>query len=278
MRRSLKLLLIIASMLYLSMAGYLYYAQRSFIYNPPLPHERLKDISTYDLGKTQDVYLTTTDNVKLHAWYHPPTAPCKTIILFLHGNAELLDARKDKIDKLREMGYGFLLLAWRGYGNSEGEPSKEGIYEDAHTAIKFLQGEGYDLATQVIVLGESLGTGVGAHIATIYQFRGLMLLSPYTSIQDMAQAQYPYMPIKYLLTEDLSTVRYMPNIHTPVLVMHGNRDHIIPYQHSEALIHHVPEPKRLIIYDGVRHVDFDTTKIFTEMEDFFGLTCQRSTK
>lgn len=273
MVRYLKFALAFIIFIYLSIVGYMYYAQKNFVYHPP--KSKMPAIAAYDMGETQDIYLTTQDNVKLHAWYHKPQNPCDKIVLFLHGNTGFIDARKDKVNQLREMGYGFLLPAWRGYGNSEGSPSKAGLYEDARTAIKFLQDEGYDLATQVILIGESLGTGVATYMAQHHQFRGLMLLAPYTKIKDLAQEKYPFLPVKHLLEEDFQTVDNLAAVrNTPVLVVHGRKDQVIPCQHSERVVEAVTGEKKLLLYEGVYHVDFDNIKIFAEMEQFFGLNCK----
>jgi pimeloyl-ACP methyl ester carboxylesterase len=265
---NISLLVIIA---YISAAAYLYVYQRKIVYNPPI--ETLHPVSSYSLGQAEDVEIETQDGIRLHAWYHEPNTNCGKLILYFHGNSGILADRKEKLDKLRELGYGFLIPAWRGYGKSEGFPYREGILHDAHAAIKFLKDKGYDLNTQVLLIGESLGSGIASEIALEYQFHGLMLLGAYTSIADMGQYRYPLLPVKPLLTENFSTISNLEQVNIPVLIMHGKRDYIIPVKFAPEIFAAANNPKKLVIYDDVRHTDFNNALIFDEMESFFGWRC-----
>ena len=126
----------------------------------------------------------------------------KTIktILFLHGNAGSLENRIHKINHFKKMNINFLIVSWRGFSGNKGKPTEKGLYNDAKSSVKWLKDKG--LKTEDIILyGESLGTGVAIEIAQNNNFSGIILESPFTSMVDAAKNKYPFFPIKYLLKD-----------------------------------------------------------------------------
>jgi fermentation-respiration switch protein FrsA (DUF1100 family) len=264
MKKMLKKLAAVTAILYLSVIGYLYLEQRSLLYFPLKESLGLKGSN---LGETLEVFLTTPDGVKIQTWYHSPKAG-KPLVIYLHGNSYNLEYRKAKFRELLDMGFGFVAPAWRGFSASEGTPTKEGLYIDARTAIDFAESMGYK-TDDIILIGESLGTGIAVQMATEKHFKGLFLITPYTSISDRAQEIYWYLPVKHLIKDNFISIDKISKINTPVLIVHGDEDDVIPHHHSEKLFKEAQEPKELIIYPGKSHNNLDNNVIFKELKRFF---------
>lgn len=258
-------ILITCIILYLTIVGIVYFSQHEMLYHP---EQQKHELTFYHIDATEEMFLTTADNIKLQVWYRKPDKD-KDIIIFLHGNAGNLENRVDKLTQLAKMGYGFIIPAWRGFGKSEGFPRKEGLIIDAETVITYLKQNAYNLRDQVIMIGESLGTGVATEIAVKYRFKGLFLITPYTSIVDRAGEIYPYLPTQYLTIDNFKVLANISKINQPLFIIHGTDDNVIPYQHAEKIFAKAKEPKKIIIYPGVNHNNYNVEKVFEEMQEYF---------
>ena len=254
------------ALIYAMIFLYVYINQRSLMYHP----EREKyGLAHYAISNTEEIFITTTDGVKLQAWFRKPDNGCDMTI-FLHGNAGSLDDRADKLKQLADMGYGFVIAAWRGFGESAGHPSKEGLYSDARAVINFAQAQGYK-PEDVVMIGESLGTGIATRMANEKRFKGLFLITPYTTIADRARELYPLLPTQSLTNDNYNNIDGVAGIMQPLLIIHGTSDTIVPIQHAEKVYAAALEPKKLIIYPGIGHTNYDKKAVFSEMRDFFGM-------
>jgi uncharacterized protein len=271
MRRLVKKLLALGIVGYFALVSWIYFNQASLMY---FPDKNIGDVSTYNLNNTKEVFLVAEDGKKIQTWYHPAN-PGKPMMIWLHGNSHNLADKSSKFRQLLDMGYGFIAPSWRGFGKSEGAPSKEGLYKDARAAINFLTQIGYQ-PEEAIIVGESLGSGIAVKMATEYKFKGVLLITPYTTIADRAQEIYWYFPLKKLVNDDFSCIAAIDQIDTPLLIVHGTEDTVIPLHHSEALINKAQEPKKLVIYEGKGHNNIDSRKMFSEVDAFFN-TSQANT-
>jgi uncharacterized protein len=242
----------------------LYINQRDMLYH--LDKEKY-GLEYYNIDNTDEITLISSDNTKLQAWYHKPDNN-KKMVIFLHGNSGTLENRVDKLRILSDMGYGFIIPAWRGFGKSEGSPTKEGLYLDAEAAISFVKDQDYNLK-DVIIIGESLGTGIATEMSTRYNFKGLLLLTPYTSIGKRASEIYPFMFAEFLVKDNFNVIDKISKINQPLLIIHGNKDTVIPYDHSKRIFAKALERKKLIIYPDVGHNDYDDKTAFKDMQEFF---------
>jgi uncharacterized protein len=242
----------------------IYFNQRSMMYHP---HGQTNPLSYYSIDNTEEVTLTTIDGVKLQAWFRPADKN-HDMVVFLHGNGGNLENRVEHLKQLSEMGYGFIIPAWRSFGKSEGKPTMDGLFLDARAAIKFIQAQGYSLLN-TIMIGESLGTGVATQMALENKFKGLFLITPYTSIADRADEIYPFMFARYLTKDNFKVLDNIASIKHPVLIIHGDQDNIVPQTHSEKIFAAANEPKRFITYPGVNHINYDKKEVFWEMNNFF---------
>jgi len=256
--------LLCCAIAYALLMTWLYLNQRNLMY---YPKKEIQAFEHYSLKGAKEITLTTTDGIKLQAWYRKAKAN-KPMVIFLHGNAGNLEDRIDKLNQLITMGYGFITPSWRGYGKSDGTPTMQGLYFDAEAAIDYARTQGYKI-DQIIMIGESLGAGIATEMATRYQFKGLFLITPYTSISKRAEELYPIILANKFTKDNFNVIDKIAQVEQPILIIHGTNDKIIPHRHSENIFAIAKEPKKLIIYPNIGHVDYNVAEVFTEMDKFF---------
>ena len=225
-------------LVYLLVTLGLYIFQRNLLYHPA-ENNYSGDKLTVNIEK---VKITTDDNINLLAWYHRKDIKNYKTILYLHGNAGSLENRIHKINHFNDMNINFLLLAWRGFNGNAGKPTEQGLYQDARSAVKWLINQGVR-EENIIIYGESLGTGVATEIAQNQNFAGIILESPFTSMVAAGKSKYPIFPIKLLLKDKYENDKKIKNIMSPILVMHGEVDKIVPFWMGEKIFQLANEPK-----------------------------------
>jgi pimeloyl-ACP methyl ester carboxylesterase len=202
----------------------------------------------------EDVGIATSDGVALHGWWVAAQAPPLGHVLLCHGNAGNVGDRVQHIAQLTAAGFDVLAFDYRGYGRSAGRPSEEGTYRDARAAREaLLHRRGVD-AARVLYLGESLGAAVALELARQHPPAGLILQSAFTSIRDMARLHYPVVP-RALVPDAYPSLRLVRGLDVPLLLLHGERDDIVPLLHGEALFEAATCPKRLVTFPGLGHND-----------------------
>ena len=231
-------LVILVSIVYFFASLGLYIFQRDLLYHPTE--------NNYDGDKLtvniQEVKIVTDDNIDLLAWYHNKDINKFKTILFLHGNAGSLENRIHKINHFEDMNINFLLLSWRGFSGNKGKPTEKGLYQDARSAVKWLVKQGV-IEENIIIYGESLGTGITTEIAQNKNFAGIILETPFTSMVAAGKSKYPIFPIKLLLKDKYESDKKIKNIKSPVLIMHGEEDQIVPFWMGEKMFQMANEPK-----------------------------------
>ena len=230
--------LLLILILYLLIVFGLFFFQKKLLYNP-VENNYYSDKLEVPIEK---VTIKTSDDIKLLAWYHKKDISNYKTILFLHGNAGSLENRIHKINHFKNMNINFLLLAWRGFSGNEGQPTEQGLYDDAKSAVKWLINQGV-LKKNIIIYGESLGTGVASEIAQNAHFAAVILESPFTSMVDVGSAKYPIFPINLLLKDKYENNKKVKNIISPILVMHGEKDQIVPFWMGKKIYNLSNEPK-----------------------------------
>jgi fermentation-respiration switch protein FrsA (DUF1100 family) len=197
--------------------------------------------------------LTTADGEDLDAMWAPTdTSQCATL-LYLHGNATNLRCRTARMQALNQLGFSILAVDWRGYGKSTGAPSQEGLQLDAEAALDWL-GRRTELS-QVVVLAESIGTGVAVELAAKHKVGALVLEAPYFSAVDLAKTYFPFFPVRTLMLDPFRSDLWIGAIRTNLLIQHGRRDRTVPFRQGERLYAIAPQPKRLIVYPRGGHYD-----------------------
>ncbi len=230
--------LIFIFVVYLVITLFLYFFQRNLLYYSTANNysgDRLVVL-------IEKVKIKTKDNIELLSWYHKKNINDYKTILFLHGNAGTLEDRIHKINHFKDIDINFLLLSWRGFSGNNGDPSEKGIYEDARSAVRWLKNKGV-VEKNIIIYGESLGTGAAVEIAQNKDFAGVILESPFTSMIDVGKTKYPFFPVRLLLKDKYESDKKIKNIKSPILIMHGEVDRIVPFWMGEKMYKLANEPK-----------------------------------
>ena len=208
--------------LYIFVIIFLFFYQRKLLYHPS-ENNYLDETS---LNHNIEKKFIQSEN-KLVSWYFEKNSDYKTI-LFFHGNAGKLDNRVYKLNELSKLEINYLIIAYRGFSGNEGKPTESGLYEDAKSAKIWLNNNGVK-DKDIILYGESLGTAVAVDLASKHTFAGIILESPFTSMTRLAQKYYPIFPVKIILKDKFDSINKIQKINSPLLVMHGEEDTIVPF-------------------------------------------------
>jgi uncharacterized protein len=203
-----------------------------------------------------DVTFSAADGTKLHGWFIPGD-PQEPVILFFHGNAGNISHRVDNLRLFhRQLGVSVFIIDYRGYGNSTGKASEEGTYSDARGALAWLQDNGWG-NDRIIYFGRSLGAAIATQLAIEHQPAGLVLESPFTSVEAMGRRHNPilYFLLGWLLQSHYDSLAKIDQINTPLLLLHGTQDTIVPPGMSEQLFARAGEPKTRHLIQGAGHND-----------------------
>lgn len=251
LRRLLKLVLVVALAGYLAGLAMLYARQREMVF----PRDPARaDIAAAGLAAAEEASVATADGERLIAWVVPPRAG-KPVLLYFHGNAGNLGraGRVERFRGLTEDGTGLFAVSYRGYGGSSGAPSEEGLLQDARAA--------YGAAAQrfgagrLIGYGESLGTGVVLKLAAEVPLQAVVLEAPYRSTLAVAQGIYPFLPLSLVMQDQFRSDEIIGRIKVPLLVLHGERDQVIPFAQGQELYELANAPKRFLRFPTGRHTD-----------------------
>ena len=240
-----------------------YIFQRNLLYHPS---ENNYSSDTLDVSIIK-VKITTQDDIELLSWYHNKDIDKYKTILFLHGNAGSLENRIHKINHFKDMNVNFLLVAWRGFSGNKGKPTEKGLYEDARSAVTWLKSKGVK-ENNIIIYGESLGTGVATEIAQNKNFAGIILESPFTSMIDAGKDKYPYLPVRLLLKDKYESDKKIKNINRPILIMHGKVDNIVPFHMGKRIYELANEPKYSYFSEYDDHMMEYNEKLLKTLKNF----------
>ena len=223
---------------YLVVNLFIYFYQRNLLYNPS-ENNYLNDKINFNY---KEIFIETEKNIKLKSWFINKDLKKFKTVVFFHGNAGNLLNRVHKINELNKLDINILLTSWRGFSGNKGKPSEKNLYYDAQQIIDWLKARGLD-NKDIVLYGESLGTGVATELASKNNFGGIILESPFTSMVDTAKIYYPYLPVNFLLKDRYDTKSKINDIKTPILIMHGKMDNIVPQQMGLELFEKANNPK-----------------------------------
>jgi len=232
--------------LYLLVGLFLFLFQSRLIYFP----RREMGMTPADAEMPfEDLTIPTVDGIRLNAWFVPADNSLTTLLYF-HGNAGNISNRIETIRQFRGMGFNTLIVDYRGYGRSDGEPGEEGTYRDAEAAWDYLVNVRGMSPHSIVILGRSLGGAVATYLATKTMPRALVLESTFTSIPDRGAELYPYFPARILARIKYNSLDRMPSVRCPVLVVHSTEDEIVPFSHGQKLFEAALEPKEFLRISG----------------------------
>ena len=209
----------------------------------------------------EDAWFTTTDGARLHGWFVPAAGgeSADTLVWF-HGNAGNIGDRADNLLLLsRRLSMNIFIFDYRGYGNSNGKPSERGLYADGEAALAYLRARGDVDMTRLTLFGRSLGCAVAVDLATRHPVKAVILESPFTSIEAMARrmrgALTSLIPTSWLVRSKFDSLSKIGNIHSPILLLHGDKDDIVPIEMAHELFAAANAPKRFYPIKGAGHND-----------------------
>lgn len=245
------------------------------IENRLMYHPSLERVPPSQVGLTavEEIEIATGDGHTVLAWLGK-AAPGQPTLLYFHGNGGSLANRSERMRKYLEQGRGMLMMTYRGYGGSTGSPSERANVADGKRAFDWLVQHGVSPA-DIVLYGESIGSGVAVQVAADRRAGGVILDAPYTSILDVARLHYPYLPSGLFLRDRYETMRHIGKINAPLLVVHGEADEVIPVEMGRMVFAAASEPKQLATFRGARHSDhglygsFDTIQVW--LSQLFGV-------
>lgn len=224
--------------------------QRQLMYHPDTVRV---DPGVFGLTDIEEIVLKTPDQNEVLAWWGQPN-PGKPTLLYFHGNAGSLVTRGERLKAYHDAGYGIFMMTYRGYSGSTGKPSERANVADAKLAYDWLIGKGVS-ANDIVIYGESLGTGVATQVAAAKPVGGVILDAPYTTMVDVAEIHYPYLPARWFMTDRYSSRRYIGLINAPLLIVHGAQDGVIPATMGRQLFEMAKQPKQFALIEGAGHND-----------------------
>ena len=202
----------------------------------------------------EEVWLTAADGTKLYGWF-VEAAGSPAVLLWCHGNAGNIIHRLDNIGELHRRGISVLIFDYRGYGLSEGRPSESGLYQDALAAYDWLVSQRRIPPERIVVFGRSLGAAVAGELATKRQAAGLILETPFPSVRAVARAHYGWFPAHWFVRARYDLASRLPKLTLPILVLHGDRDEVIPLELGRQVYAQAPDPKDFYVIAGATHND-----------------------
>ena len=247
---------------------YMYFCQDNILYQPNKNLNNFNKNTLIHSHPTQPNHnfykIEIHSDFSLTGWFHFKRDKFKTI-LFFHGNSGNLENRIYKLNKLSELPINYLIISYRGFNGNQGKPSEKGFYKDAYFSKLWLNKRNIK-DMDVILFGESLGCGVAIELGSNYDFSGIILESPFSSVKDVFRIRYPFLTDKIVKDEfdNISKIKY---ITYPKLFLLGKNDSIIPHRFGIQLYNEAIQPKYKYITNCNHMLDFNN-ELIKRIEEF----------
>ena len=259
------LYLILSSIIiaYIVVIIFIYFYQRNLLYHPS-ENNYQGDKIQFDY---EEIFIKVDEEIKLKSWIiEKDFKKHKTLVIF-HGNAGHLSNRIYKLNELYKLDINILIISWRGFSGNKGSPTEQNLYKDAEAAIKWLNEKNIN-NNQIILYGESLGSGVAVELGKKNNFNSIILESPFTSIENSAKIYYPYLPVRFLLKDRYDSIGKIKMINTPILIMHGEKDDVIPISMGKELFEKANSPKHSYFTSEDDHMMEFNPSLLNEIKNF----------
>lgn len=240
----LKRLFLYIILIYVGLCIYIYSIQESLIFYP------VKADYTKQLNKNAEEVIYKVNNVKLHGWLVNSHLANKKLILYYGGNAEDVYYNINDFSNLKAAS---LLINYRGFGYSEGTPGEKPLFRDALEIFKIAK-KNYN-PKKLIIYGRSVGTGIATYVASEVSNNGVILITPFDSLVNLAREHYPLYPAPIILKHKFDSTQYAPKIKSPVLIIYGSGDRIVPNDRTENLFRFIKTKLRYVKIEGADHND-----------------------
>lgn len=210
----------------------------------------------------EEVFFFTQDGLRLHGWYVPGRTDVTW--LWFHGNGDNISHRVDEMALIQQrLGVNQFIFDYQGYGRSEGRPTEQGTYRDARAALEYLQNRPDGAADRIVYFGRSLGAAVAVELATSQPPLGMVLVSPFASVGDMARLTTPFFPVRWpvqwLVGNRYDSLARIGRVDRPLLILHGDQDQTVPVSQGKKLFEAANSPKQFRLLAGAGHNDTYST-------------------
>ena len=250
---------------YIIIVLFTYLFQRRLLYHPSENNYTGDEIQF----EYKEVFIEVDKDIKLKSWFLEKDFKRNKTILYFHGNAGDLTNRVNKLNELNKLDVNILIISWRGFSGNSGKPTEKNLYYDARKSVEWLNKAGV-ANKNMILYGESLGTGVATELGQDNTFAGIVLESPFTSIADAAKIYYPYLPIDILIKDRYDSLKKIKNINVPILVMHGKKDNVVPFKMGIKLFDNANQPKFSYFSDTDDHMMEFNDQLINFLKQFLG--------
>ena len=248
---------------YLVLIIFIYFYQRNLLYHPS-DNNYQGDKIQFDY---EEIFIKVDEEIKIKSWIiEKDFKKYKTLVIF-HGNAGHLSNRIYKLNELYKLNINILLISWRGFSGNKGSPTEQNLYKDAEAAIKWLNEKNIS-NNEIILYGESLGSGIAVEVGKENNFNSIILESPFTSIENSAKIYYPYLPVRLLLKDRYDTISKIKMINTPILIMHGKKDDVVPFSMGKELFEKANSPKQSYFTTEDDHMMEFNSSLLEKIQDF----------
>lgn len=250
--RSMKTFVSVVLLGYAALCAFMYVAQRGLMYFPDRARTAPADAG---LPEAKEEMLATADGETIIIWHIAPRDEKKPVVVYFHGNGGALNLRAQRFARLALEGFGVIGVSYRGYGGSSGSPSEQGLIADGIAAYEFAA-KRYTPA-RIALWGESLGTGVAVALAAEAPVAKIVLEAPFTSAAEVGASVYPFLPVRLLMKDQFRSDLRIGNVKAPVLILHGEKDSVVPIAFGERLFGMIAGEKQFARFANGEHYDLD---------------------
>lgn len=223
---------------YAALCGWMYARQHALMY---YPHLTKADVQQTDFGIARN-------GIMLNGWLVNIGKP--GAVIYFGGNAERIEEMRDEFARWFPDSSVYL-VPYRGFGASEGTPSEAALFEDALAVYDQVRAR--QAGAPITVIGRSLGSGVASYVASQRDVAKLALVTPFDSMADVAQAHYPWLPVRWLVQDRYESTRHLAKYNGPVLVIRAGKDQVVPPANTDRLIASLSRQPQVIDLPGADH-------------------------
>lgn len=255
MRKSALAALFLLLAAYAGICAFVYFQQRALLYIPQATRVTASEAD----------FTLVRDSVILRGWVVNPDQP--GAILYFGGNGEAIQNNRASFAKWFPA-FTIYLLAYRGYGASEGAPQQDLLFADALALYDHLHAA--QPGMPISVIGRSLGTGVASYVASKRPVMRLALVTPFDNMAEVAQARYPWLPVRMLVKDRFESQRYLATFRGPVLIIRAGHDDIVGWARTQRLIEALPQPPHVLELPEAGHNSVQDFPAYAQaLEEFF---------